>query len=140
MRKYGIIAALILLIVILLTLYIYRVQDLDDVLNIEQVDRILLTTEERELNGVEIPRVSQEQLNQLAKFLNQYQVRLSMKKGWSSDYPREQFTLRIVYKSGDYEIYTFERDVVATTRIYKVVNDPLDYKWIQEFERDLNSN
>lgn len=140
MKKYGLIAALILLIFIFFTFYKYRVQDLGDVLNIEQVDRILLTTEERELNGVEIPSVSQEQINQLAKFLNQYQVRLTMKEGWSSDYPREQFTLRIVYKNGDYEIYTFERDVVATTRIYEVVNAPLDYKWIQEFERELNSN
>ncbi|MFS0864849.1 hypothetical protein [Fredinandcohnia sp. 179-A 10B2 NHS] len=140
MKKFGLVAALILLIVIFFTFYKYRLQDLDDVLNIEQVDRILLTTEERELNGVEIPRVSQEQIKQLGEFLNQYQVRLTMKEGWSSDYPKEQFTLRIVYKNGDYEIFTFERDVVATTRIYVVVNAPLDYKWIQEFERDLNSN
>lgn len=63
-----------------------------------------------------------------------------MKEGWTSDYPNEQFTLRIVYQNGDFEIYTFERDIVASTRIYEVVNAPLDYKWIQEIERKLNSN
>ncbi|WP_102262581.1 hypothetical protein [Mesobacillus jeotgali] len=144
MKKYVLISALILIIAISFTFYIYRVKDLGDVVNIYQVDRILLTTDESEraIEGieVEIPKVSQEQKKKLAEFLNQYQVRLTMKEGWSSDDPSEQFTLRIVYKNGDFEIYTFERDIVASTRIYEVVNAPLDYKWIQEFERELNSN
>ncbi|WP_226674954.1 hypothetical protein [Mesobacillus jeotgali] len=144
MKKYVLISALILIIAISFTFYIYRVKDLGDVVNIYQVDRILLTTDESEraIEGieVEIPKVSQEQKKKLAEFLNQYQVRLTMKEGWSSDDPSEQFTLSIVYKNGDFEIYTFERDIVASTRIYEVVNAPLDYKWIQEFERELNSN
>lgn len=141
LKKYVLIAALILFIVIFFTLYKYREQDLGNVLNIDQADRILLTTKDRELYGVEIeiPKVNQEQINQLADYLNQYQVRLTMKDGWNSDHPSEQFTLRIVYKNGDYEIYTFERDVVAAKGIYEVVNAPLDYKWIQEFERALHS-
>lgn len=140
LKKYVLIAALILLIVIFFTFHKYREQNLGDVLNIDQVERILLTTEERELNGVEIPKVDQEQIDQLTNFLNQYQVRLTMKEGWISNYPSEQFTLRLVYKNRDFEICTFERDVVATTRIYEIVNAPLDYKWIKEFERILNSN
>ncbi|MFD2444173.1 hypothetical protein ACFSO7_09315 [Bacillus sp. CGMCC 1.16607] len=143
MKKYLLIAALILLFVFFFTIYKYRAQDLGNVINIDQVERIHLTTEERETNGVvkiEIPRVSQEQINQLANFLNQYQVKLTNKKGWTSDYPSEQFTLRIVYKNGDFEIYTIERDTVVSTRIYELVNAPLDNKWIKEFERELNSN
>lgn len=144
MKKYVLIAALILLIVIFSTFYFYRTQDLGDVINIEQAERILLTSEEREreLSGVEreIPKVSQEQMKQLADFLNQYQVKLTMKKGWSSENPNEQFTLRLVYKNGDYGIYTLDRNIVATTRIYDVVNAPLDYKWLKEFESGLNSN
>ncbi|MGV2941709.1 hypothetical protein AB5I83_19065 [Mesobacillus sp. LC4] len=144
MKKYVLIAALILLIVISFTFCIYRAQDLGDVVNIDQVDRILLTTDksEKELIGieVEIPKISQEQKKQLADFLNQYQVRLTMNEGWTSDYPTEQFTLRLIYKNGDFEIFTVEREVVVSTRIYEVVNAPLDYKWIQKFERELNSN
>ncbi|CEG28920.1 hypothetical protein BN1002_03845 [Bacillus sp. B-jedd] len=140
LKKYVLIAALIILVVVIFTFYRYREQDLGDVLKIDQVDKILLTTEEKELNGVEIPKVDQEQINQLADFLNQYKVRLTMREGWTSDYPSEQFTLRLVYKNGDFEIYTFEHDVVVSTRrIYKVVNAPLDYKGIQEFERELYS-
>jgi hypothetical protein len=142
LKKYVLIAALIILIVIFFIIYKYRAQDLGDVINIEQVERIHLSLDDRKLDGVklEIPRVSKEQINQLANFLNQYQVKLTNKKGWISDYPSEQFTLRIVYKNGDFEIYTIERDTVASTRIYEVVNAPLDYKWIKEFERELNSN
>jgi hypothetical protein len=141
LKKYILFAALMLLIVIFLTLYIYRPQDLGDVINIEQVERIHLSNE-RKLNGVEleIPKVSQEQINQLTNFLNQYQVKLTNKKGWTSDYPSEQFTLRIVYKNGDFEMYTIERDTVASTRIYKLVNAPLDYNWIKEFDRELKTN
>ena len=144
MKKYVLISALVLIIAISFTFYLYRVQDLGDVVNIDQVDRIILTTDEseKEIEGIEIeiPKVSQKQKNQLADFLNQYQVRLTMKEGWSSDYPSEQFNLRIFYKNGDFVIYTFDRDIVASTRIYEVVNAPLDYKWIVEFERELNSN
>jgi hypothetical protein len=144
LKKYVLIAALILLLVISFTFCIYRAQDLGDVVNIDQVDGILLTTDESEKElieiEVEIPKISQEQKEQLADFLNQYQVRLTMNEGWTSDYPTEQFTLRLVYKNGDFEIFTFEREVVVSTRIYEVVNAPLDYKWIQKFERELNSN
>jgi hypothetical protein len=139
MKKYVLIAPLIILVVVVVIFYIYREQDLGDVLKIEQVERILLTTEEKEHNGIEIPKVGQEKINKLADFLNQYQVRLTTKEGWTSDYPSEQFTLRLVYKNGDFDIYTFEQYVVVSTRIYEVVNAPLDYKWIQEFERELNS-
>ncbi|WP_415814127.1 hypothetical protein [Mesobacillus thioparans] len=56
MKKYVLIAALIILVVVIFTFYTYREQDLGDVLKIDQVDRILLTTEEKELDGVEIPK------------------------------------------------------------------------------------
>jgi hypothetical protein len=97
---------------------------------------------EREIEGiaVEIPKVNQNQKKKLADFLNQYQVRLTMKEGWTSDYPSEQFTFRVVYKNGDTQMFTFEREVFVSTRIYEVVNAPFDYKWIQEFERELNSH
>ena len=144
MKKYILIAALILFIAVSFIFYIYRAQDLGDVVNIDQVDGIFLTTaeSERENEGIEIeiPKVSQEQKRELGDFLNQYQVRLTMKEGWSSENPSEQFTLRIVYKNGEFEIFIFDHDVVASTRIYEVVNAPLDYKWIQEFERELHSN
>jgi hypothetical protein len=144
LKKYILIAALILFIAVSFIFYIYRAQDLGDVVNIDQVDGIFLTTaeSERENEGIEIeiPKVSQEQKRELGDFLNQYQVRLTMKEGWSSENPSEQFTLRIVYKNGEFEIFIFDHDVVASTRIYEVVNAPLDYKWIQEFERELHSN
>ena len=139
LKKYVLISALIFLVVVIFIFYTYREQDLGDVLKIDQVDRILLTTEEKELNGVEIPKVDKEQINKLADFFNQYQVRLTMKEGWTSNYPSEQFNLHLVYKNGYYKIYTFERDIVVSTEIYEVVNSPLNIKWIQEFERELNT-
>jgi hypothetical protein len=144
LKKYMLIAGVILFIVISFTFYIYRAQDLGDVVNIDQVDRIFLTTveSEREIEGVEveIPKISQDQKKKLADFLHQYQVRLTMNEGWTSDHSSEQFTFRVVYKNGDTQIFTFEREVFVSTRIYEVVNAPLDYKWIQEFERELHSN
>ncbi len=128
----------------LLSSSIYTCASLGNVVNIDQVDRIFLTTveSEREIEGVEveIPKINQEQRNKLADFLNQYQVRLTMKEGWTSDYPSEQFTFRVVYKNGDTQIFTFEREVFVSTRIYQIVNAPLDYNWIQKFERELHSN
>ncbi|MBT2641909.1 hypothetical protein J7I80_06710 [Bacillus sp. ISL-41] len=144
MKKYVLVSAMILGIAISFIFYIYRVQDLGDVVNIDQVDRIFLTTveSERENEGIEIkiPKISEDQKNKLADFLNQYKVRLTMKEGWSSENPSEQFTLRIVYKNGEFEIFIFDHDVVASTRIYEVVNAPLDFKWIKEFECELHSN
>lgn len=144
MKKYVLVAALILIITISFIFYIYRVQDLGNVVNIDQVDRIFVTTveSERAIEGIaiQIPKISQEQKKKLADFLNQYQVRLTMNEGWTSDSPSEQFTFRVVYKNGDTQIFTFERAVFVSTRIYEVVNAPLDYKWIREFERELHSN
>lgn len=144
MKKYVLVSALILIITISFIFYIYRAQDLGDIVNIDQVDRIFVTTveSERAIEGIaiQIPKISQEQKKKLADFLNQYQVRLTMNEGWTSDSPSEQFTFRVVYKNGDTQIFIFERDVFVSTRIYEVVNAPLDYKWIEEFERELNSN
>lgn len=140
LKRVALIAALILVGIIFFTFYMYREQNLGDVLNIEQVDRVLIVTDNKKrLKDVEIPKIDQEKKDQLTDFLNQYQVKLTMKEGWFSDYPSEQFKLYLVYKNGELELYTIEREVVATTRIYEVVNAPLDYKWIQEFERKLNA-
>jgi hypothetical protein len=48
LKKYVLFAALILLVVVIFTFYTYREQDLGDVLKIDQVDGILLTTEEKD--------------------------------------------------------------------------------------------
>ena len=137
MKKYALIATLLPLVVIL---YTFREQNLGDVLNINQVERIIIITDDnKQINGDEMPKIDQEMLDRLADYLNQYQVRATMKKGWISDYPSEKFKFYLAYKNGKNEVYTFERDVVASTRIYKIVNAPLDYIWIQDFDRELNS-
>ncbi|QOR67325.1 hypothetical protein IM538_04075 [Cytobacillus suaedae] len=140
LKRVAMIAVLILVGIIFFTFYMYREQNLGDVLNIEQVERVLIVTDDKNRpNGVEIPKIDQEKKDQLIAFLNQYQVKLSMKEGWFSDYPSEQFNLYLVYKNGEPEVFTIEQEVVATTEIYEIVNAPLDYQWIQEFERKLNS-
>ncbi|MCC3359248.1 hypothetical protein [Bacillus sp. REN16] len=140
MKKY-LFASLILLIigVVLFNFYKYREQSLDELLDMDNVDKIHIITEYKDSYEFEISKVDQEIITKLADFLNQYKVKLTNQDGWISNYENERFELHLGYKNGAYEIYTLERDVVVSNRVYKVVNEPLDYKWIKGLERDINS-
>ncbi|WP_077617488.1 hypothetical protein [Bacillus sinesaloumensis] len=140
MKKYLYVSIIVLIIgVILITIYKYREQDLGELVNMENVDKVHIITEYKDSYEFEISKVDQETINKLANFLNQYKVKLTNQDGWISNNEDERFELYLGYKNGEIEIYTIERDVVVSNRVYKVVNAPLDYKWIQELERDINS-
>ncbi|MDR4885998.1 hypothetical protein RGU12_00370 [Fredinandcohnia sp. QZ13] len=140
MKKYSFAFLLLLIIVVvLINIYTYREQNLDELLDMDNVDKFHIVTEYKDSYEFKLSKIDQEAINKLAAYLNQYKVKLTNKDGWVSNYENERFELYLGYKNGEMEIYTLERDVIASNRVYKVLNAPLDYKWIKEFERDINS-
>ncbi|WP_043931869.1 hypothetical protein [Bacillus sp. EB01] len=140
MKKYLYFSLSIIFVGTSLFLYIYREQNLVDVMDIDRVEKIYIVPQNKFYEEIKPKIADEETMNKLFVYLNQYRVKLTNKHGWSSDHPSEQFTLYLVYEDGNLEIFTFERDVVASTRIYQVVNPPLDYQFIQELEREIKSD
>ncbi|MBE4909884.1 hypothetical protein IMZ08_17755 [Bacillus luteolus] len=139
MKKYLFISLLLIIIaVILIYFYKYREQNLGDLLDIGNVNKVHIITQHKGSFQFELKEVDQEYINKLTDFLNQYQVKLTNVHGWVSKYENERFELFLGYKNGKSDRFTIEHDVVVSTRVYKVLNAPLDYKWIQEFERNIN--
>ncbi|MEH7225906.1 hypothetical protein V7112_19005 [Bacillus sp. JJ1566] len=140
MKKYLFVSLIVLIIgVVFINFYRYREQDLGELLDVGNVDKIHIITEYKDSYEFEISKVDHETIHKLADFLNQYKVKRTNKDGWISNYENERFELILGYKNGEIEIYTLERDVVVSNKVYKIINAPLDYQWIQEFERDINS-
>ncbi len=139
MKKYFFISlSLVIIAVILINSYKYREQNLGELLDIGNVDKVHIITEYKDSYQFELKKADQESISKLADYLNQYQVKLTNEHGWTSKYENERFELLLGYKNGDSERFTIEHDVVVSTRVYRVINAPLDYKWIQEFERNIN--
>lgn len=77
-----------------------------------------------------------ETINQLADFLKQYQVKPSKQDGWISKNLNEQIDFLFEYKDGSTKPYTFDGDVIASYSIYMVVNDSIDYEWMEKLFLD----
>lgn len=132
LKKYLFVSLLLIIIaVILINSYKYREQNLGELLDIGNVDKVHIITEHKDSFQFELKKVDQESINKLADFLNQYQVKLTNEHGWISKYENERFELFLGYKNGESDRFTIEHDVVVSTRVYRVLNAPLDYKWIQ---------
>ncbi|ALC90625.1 hypothetical protein AM500_13140 [Bacillus sp. FJAT-18017] len=140
MKKYLYFSLSIIFVGTSLFLYIYREQNLVDVMDIDRVEKIYIILQNNGPEEFELIKPDDEIMNKLSAFLKQYRVKLTNKNGWTSDHENEQFTLYLGYEGGNMEIFTVERDVVVSTRIYDVVNPPLDYQFIQELEREIKSD
>jgi hypothetical protein len=139
MKKYVLFSLLLIIIaLIMFNFYKYREQNLADLLNIGQVEKIYLIAEDNDIKEFELTSLDEETINKLANFFNQYSVNLTTKDGWISNHENERFELYLGFKNGDIERYTFERDVVVSDRVYEVVDASIDYTWIREFERDIH--
>jgi hypothetical protein len=125
---------------VIFNVYRYREQNLGELVDINRVDKVYIVREDQIPEEFELIHADDETIKKLSDFLNQYEVKLTNKNGWTSDHQSERFELYLGYNDGGYEKYTFERDVVVTNRVYKVVNPPLDYKVIQKLEREIISN
>ncbi|MCG1023439.1 hypothetical protein [Sutcliffiella horikoshii] len=140
MKKYLLISLLLIIIaVIVFNFYKYREQNLGEILDIGQVEKIYLIAEKNEIQEFELISVDEETLHELANFLNQYSVKLTNKDGYISNHENERFELYLGFKNGEIERYTFERNVVVSDRVYEAVDAVFDYKWVQEFEREIHS-
>lgn len=140
MKRYLIVSLFsIIIAVIVFNSYKYREQNLADLLNIGQVEKVYLIAEYKDIKEFELTNVDEETINKLAGFFNQYSVKLTTKDGYISNHENERFELYLGFRDGDIERYTFERDVVVSSRVYEVVGAPFNYTWIQEFERAIRS-
>jgi hypothetical protein len=128
---------LLIIAVIIICFYQYREQNLGDLLDMGNVDKVQIITGDKKEFEMEMTKVDQDTLNKLSDFITQYQVKGTNKKGYISNFENERFELYLGYKNGEIESYIFERDVVVSNGIYEVLNAPLDYKWIQEFACDF---
>jgi hypothetical protein len=138
LRKYLFVSPLLLIIaVIIIYFYQYREQNLGDLLDMGNVDKVQIITGDKKEFEMEMTIVDQDTLNKLADFITQYQVKQTNKKDYISNYENERFELYLGYKNGEIESYIFERDVVVSNGIYEVLNAHLDYQWIQEFASDF---
>lgn len=118
--------------------YTFREQRLGDVLNISHVDKMYLIAENRDQNEFELIKIDEETINKLERFLNQYQVKVTTKHGWISNDETERFELYFEYNDQEIRRYTIEREIVVSDRAYEVVNAPINYQRIVEFEKELN--
>ncbi len=128
--------------------YQFREQNLGDVLDINNVEKVYFfenPKENSDFNTHIIEVIShtiedEETINKLAEFFKQYQIKASKQEGWVSENASEQFHFSFVYNDGDSAPYIFDRNIVVSSNIYKVVNDPIDYKWLYELMQDIKSN
>ncbi|MCM3618415.1 hypothetical protein M3936_12565 [Sutcliffiella horikoshii] len=139
MKRYLLVSLLLIIIVVLtFNIYNYREQNLADLLDIRQVEKIYIIAEDKDITEFELISIDEETINQLANFFNQYNVKMTTQDGWISNHGNERFELYLGFANGDIERYTFERDVVVSNRVYEVVDATIDYTWIQELERDIH--
>lgn len=69
-------------------------------------------------------------MNKLKEYFNHYKVKASKERGWVSHNPSD---FSFEYKGGEFIPFTFDSEIVASYRIYHVVNGPMDDKWLKEF-------
>ena len=140
MKKFlSVLLSYVVIIGVFLYLYQYREQSMAEALRIEDVDKIYLFAEDEHDYAFEPIKADKATVSKLNQFFNQYKVQLTNQQGWNSSDERvkEQFHLHLVYKDSDYGINIVERDVLVTDRVYKIVNAPIDYQWIADFEKDF---
>ncbi|WP_449537698.1 hypothetical protein [Ferdinandcohnia sp. Marseille-Q9671] len=138
MKKYLYVSLIVITIVTLVAFYVYREQNLSELFEMDNVEKVYILTEFKDQDEFELINVDQETLNNLADFFKQYQVRLTNKDGWVSDNDK-LFHLYLGYTDRRTEVYTIDPNVVASNRVYKIVNAPLDYNRIKELEREIHA-
>ncbi|WP_316568797.1 hypothetical protein [Neobacillus sp. YIM B06451] len=138
-KKFYVLLLVIIIAVIAFFGYKYREQNLADLVKIKDVKKVYIIMGNKGPEEFQLIKPDDETIHDLSEFLGQYRVKLTNQEGWSSEHPNEQFTLYLGYIDGDLKIYTFERDIVAWSRGYKVLNPPLDYKAIEKLEQRLIS-
>lgn len=81
-----------------------------------------------------------ESIQELFEFFDQYEVKKTGRRNFTSQYPDEQVVFQLDYTDDRVALPSLiERDVVLVgDDQYKVLNGPIDFQWIDEFINKLN--
>ncbi len=114
----------------------YRVKELVDVLDAGDIDEIAF----RKFPLDETEQFNQivnnpESIQQLVEFFDQYEVKKTGIRNFTSQYPDEQVVFQLDYTDDRVALPSLiERDVVLVgEEQYKILNGPIDFQWIDEF-------
>ena len=115
----------------------YREKELVDVLDADEIEKILYNKLPIEDDMVAYNRTLSEQaaIDELIEFFSQYKVKKTGPRNFTSKYPDEQFVFDAEYKDGRITIPTLiERDIALIDMDqYGITNGPIDYTWLAEF-------